>query len=324
MALKHGGRLREAAKCYGIPEADWLDLSTGINPDGWPVPAIPAELWRNLPQHDDELADVACAYYRTSLLLPVSGSQAAIQALPALYKLGTVALAYPAYAEHEYAWQTQGHQILRTDDLLHADADVVVVVNPNNPTGTTYRAEQLLALHERLKARGGLLVVDEAFIDATPDHSLAPYCPRPGLIVLRSLGKFFGLAGARVGFVLAEPSVLDALAEKLGPWPIAAPSRYVAKLALSDTVWQQTARHALHAAGLRLEEMLTRHGLAPSGGCSLFQWLSTADAASVHRQLAQQGILTRLFDQPSSLRFGLPSGEHNWARLDAALMGIRR
>ena len=324
MALEHGGRLRKAAKRYRIAEADWLDLSTGINPDGWPVPDLPSQIWRDLPQDDDELRDAAYRFYGTTQLLPVSGSQAAIQAIPGLRKPGSVALAYPAYAEHEHAWLVHGHKVQRTDDLLQSDADVVVVVNPNNPTGRVYRAEQLLALHERLAARGGLLVVDEAFIDATSEFSLARYCPRPGLIVLRSLGKFFGLAGARVGFVLAEQPVLDALAEKLGPWPIAAPSRYVAKLALSDTVWQQTARNALHAAGLRLEKMLTRHGLAPSGGNCLFQWLCIADAASVHSQLAQQGILTRLYDQPASLRFGLPGNESDWTRLDAALNGVVR
>jgi cobalamin biosynthetic protein CobC len=182
----------------------------------------------------------------------------------------------------------------------------------------------LLGLHAQLAARGGWLVVDEAFIDAAPEHSLASVCPRPGLIVLRSLGKFFGLAGARVGFVLAEQNVLQPLAERLGPWPLAAPSRYAAALALRDTGWQCAARKSLSLASQRLAELLRTHGLSPSGGSSLFQWVCCADAASVHEQLAQQGILTRLFEAPSSLRFGLPCDEVQWARLDEALSRVER
>ncbi|MFA6921921.1 MAG: threonine-phosphate decarboxylase CobD [Gallionella sp.] len=323
MALEHGGRLRSAATRYGIPEADWLDLSTGINPDGWPVPAIPAELWQGLPQDDDDLIEAACDFYATTLLLPVAGSQAAIQTLPALRAPGSVALAYPAYAEHEHAWQAHGHTIIRAADLLQSEADVVVIVNPNNPTGRRYDVAGLLALHERQAERGGWLVVDEAFMDATPEHSLAPFCPREGLIVLRSVGKFFGLAGARVGFVLAQQDILNRLSEKLGPWPIAAPSRFVATQALRDTLWQQGTRDALLAAGIRLGMLLTRHGLTPAGSNCLFQWVRSDDAAGVHEKLAQQGILTRLFDEPASLRFGLPYGEENWARLDAALINCR-
>lgn len=326
MALEHGGRIRAAAQRYGIAEKRWLDLSTGINPDGWPVPAIPAEVWQGLPQDDDGLVEVACSFYGTTELLPVAGSQAAIGALPGLRATGSVSMATTAYAEHEYAWRQQGHDVSLVcgDEILQSESRVVVIINPNNPTGRLYSAAQLLALHERLAARGGLLVVDEAFMDATPEHSLAQFCPRKGLIVLRSPGKFFGLAGARVGFVLAENEVLEPLAEMLGPWPVAAPSRYVAKLALRDTDWQVSARQYLHAAALRLSDMLVRHGLPPAGSNSLFQWVCSAGAAGVHGQLAQQGILTRLFDQPASLRFGLPHGEESWYRLDAALGGIKR
>ena len=323
MALEHGGRLRAAAKRYGIPVNAWLDLSTGINPNAWPVPALPAELWQRLPEEDDGLVEAAKNYYGTTLL-PVAGSQAAIQMLPRLFNPCSVALVATSYAEHERAWQQHGHQIIHDEDLLQSDADVVVVVNPNNPTGKLYGAAELLGLHARLVQRGGMLVVDEAFMDATPEHSLAPYCPRSGLVVLRSLGKFFGLAGARVGFVLAAENILRPLAELLGPWPVATPARHVAKLALCDTDWQEKTRAALLAASLRLSDMLIRHGFTPDGGSGLFQWIKCKDAASVHQYLAEQGILTRLFELPASLRFGLPYGEKNWARLDAALNGVQR
>ncbi len=326
MALEHGGRVHAAAKRYGIPENAWLDLSTGINPDAWPVPALPVGIWQHLPQDDDGLIDAACNYYGTTHLLPVAGSQAAIGALPELRKHCTVALAQTAYAEHEHAWRQHGHQVFCVSDeeILQSTAEVVVIVNPNNPTGRLYSISELLALHERLVQCSGLLVVDEAFMDATPEQSLAPFCPRVGLIVLRSLGKFFGLAGARVGFVLAAENILQPLAELLGPWPIATPARHVAKLAMADRVWHENTRKDLRVASLRLSGMLTRYGFAPAGGSGLFQWVKCLDASSVHQTLAKQGILTRLFDAPASLRFGMPSSEDNWARLDVALSGIKR
>lgn len=324
--LEHGGRLRAAARRYGIPEGEWLDLSTGINPNGWPVPPVPAGIWQALPQDDDELIAAACGYCGTTKLLAVAGSQAAIQALPRLRAPSKVALFAPSYAEHEHGWRRCGHEVVGVSagEMLRADADVVVVVNPNNPTGKLFGRDELLDLHGRLAARGGWLVVDEAFMDATPEYSLASACPRPGLIVLRSLGKFFGLAGARVGFVLAEENLLQPLAELLGPWPIAAPSRHVAKLALRDTAWQRAARESLPQASLRLIDLLRAHDLEPTGGSNLFQWVRREDAAKVHEQLARLGILTRLFERPASLRLGLPRDEADWTRLAAALSEIKR
>ena len=318
--LEHGGRLLAAAARYGIEPAGWLDLSTGINPAGWPVPPIPPGVWQRLPEAEDGLVSAAAAYYGCSDVLPVAGSQAAIQALPRLRAACRVGVPHPAYAEHAHAWRTAGHTVTAWQPEQGVGAlDVLVLVHPNNPGGQLYSRADLLTWHAKLASRGGWMVVDEAFVDATPEASLAGLCPRPGLIVLRSLGKFFGLAGARVGFVLAEPAMLDALDDRLGPWAVSAPSRWVARAALADTAWQQSARPALLAAGARLADLLRRRGLAPAGGTALFQWVRTADAASWHERLARQGILTRLFADPPSLRFGLPRDETDWARLAAAL-----
>ncbi|MEW6413811.1 MAG: threonine-phosphate decarboxylase CobD [Pseudomonadota bacterium] len=318
--LEHGGKLLAAAARYRIEAADWLDLSTGINPAGWPAPAVPPEVWQRLPETEDGLLDAAAAYYGCTSVLPVAGSQAAIQSLPRLRAACRVGVPHPAYAEHAHAWRAAGHAVVAWDTAMGVDAlDVLVLVHPNNPGGQTYTRAALLGWHAELAARGGWLVVDEAFIDATPGDSLADVGPRPGLIVLRSLGKFFGLAGARVGFVLAEPALLAALNTLLGPWAVSAPSRWVARAALADTAWQQAARPALLAAGARLAALLRDHGLAPSGGTALFQWVRTPDAADWHERLARQGILTRLFADPPSLRFGLPHHETDWARLAAAL-----
>jgi len=321
--LEHGGKLRQAAARYGIPLSDWLDLSTGINPSGWPVPSLPDAVWRRLPEDDDGLERGAHHYYKTDTLLPVAGSQAAIQSLPLLRSPGRVHVLWPAYAEHAYAWQQCGHQVelISAGDIGDSvkTSHVVVLVNPNNPTGERWPTRQLLEWHAELRARDGWLIVDEAFMDATPEDSLTPYCPVPGLIVLRSLGKFFGLAGARVGFVLATPDILEQLQHKLGPWTVAAPSRWLATHALTDDVWQRQARYDLAQAQSQLASMLHQCGLAPRGGTALFQWVTTPDARLIHEQLAQKGILTRLFEQPSSLRFGLPATKQQWERLHTAL-----
>lgn len=320
-ALPHGGGLLAAARRYGIAPGDWLDLSTGINPRGYRLPRPPSPLWQRLPQDDDGLVDAAAAYFGCETLLPVAGSQAAIQTLPRLRAPGRVALLAPMYAEHAQAWRQAGHAVreLPAEALLAVtDADVVVLASPNNPTGARFAPDDLLALHAR-RPPGGWLVVDEAFIDATPELSLAGHCPRPGLVVLRSLGKFFGLAGARVGFVLAWPALLERLAATLGPWALAGPSRWAAAHALADRAWIARTRARLVRDSARLAALLTAHGLPPTGGCALFQWVCTARAGALHEALARRGILTRLFETPPSLRFGLPGPAADWRRLDQAL-----
>ncbi|MBM4182487.1 MAG: threonine-phosphate decarboxylase [Betaproteobacteria bacterium] len=318
--LEHGGRLTAAARQYGIPVADWLDLSTGINPLGWPVPTIPPERWTRLPEEDDGLAEAACRYYGAPRVLPVAGSQAAIQALPALRPPGRVGIPHPAYAEHAHAWRRAGHVVVAwTQDMKPDGLDALVLIHPNNPSGTRYSAAQLLDWHARLAAHGGWLVVDEAFLDPTPEASLAPFCDRDGLIVLRSLGKFFGLPGARVGFVMAGVELLGRLQEVLGPWTVPGPSRWLAQQALMDGVWQAAARQRLAQAGARLARLLAAHGLAPEGGTALFQWVKTPHAAAIADRLARRGILVRRFADPPSLRFGLPGQEADWARLAQAL-----
>ncbi len=324
--LEHGGQIREAARRYGIPEAAWLDLSTGINPLGWPVPALPAGCWRRLPQADDGLEAAARAYYGCRDILVTAGSQAAIQALPGLRPAGLVGVLAPGYAEHAHAWARGGHALERLGageiEAALDRLDILVLIHPNNPSGECFAPATLLAWHRRLAARGGWLVMDEAFMDATPQDSLASHAGMEGLVVLRSLGKFFGLAGARVGFALAWPELLAQLAETLGPWTVATPARRLARLALEDIAWQEEARRCLPQAAARLGALLSRAGMAPCGGTSLFQWVTTERAAAIQDALAKQGILARRFDIPASLRFGLPGEEAQWRRLEAALKKI--
>ncbi|HYQ39364.1 MAG TPA: threonine-phosphate decarboxylase CobD [Pseudomonas sp.] len=328
--LEHGGRLRAAAQRYGIPLGDWLDLSTGLAPEPWPLPAIPVEAWARLPEDDDGLEAAAAACYGAPAALAVAGSQAAIQALPQLRPASRVGVLEPCYAEHAHAWQRAGHCLVRLAaeaiDVQLDQLDALVLANPNNPTGQRFAPAQLLDWHGRLQARGGWLLVDEAFIDCTPEFSLAAHSDRPGLIVLRSFGKFFGLAGIRLGFVLAEAALLASLRERLGPWAVSGPARVVGLEALdAASAGARLARAAeLQRHGKALAELLRTHGLTPAGGTALFHWLPTPQAAVLHDFLARRGILVRLFNDPASLRFGLPADEAGWQRLAQALAEYRQ
>ncbi|CAB1368325.1 threonine-phosphate decarboxylase CobD [Denitratisoma oestradiolicum] len=326
--LHHGGRLRQASIQWDIPIHQWVDLSTGIAPFSYPFSPPPSNCWERLPEEDDELQTVAQKYYELredQSLLPVAGSQAAIQALPRLRTPCLVAVQVPSYAEHLRAWHRESHQV-RTfspeslDDVA-TNADVVVVINPNNPTGHRHSSDKLLAVAHKLNRRGGWLVIDEAFADVDPTGSLISNVGAncPSLIVLRSLGKFFGLAGARVGFVIGPASLLTILGDQLGPWSIAHPCRHVAVQALTDQPWQFNQRRRLVQASQRLAAILASFGLKGNTTSSLFHYIPRNDAARLHHALARQGILTRLFDSPPALRIGLPGDEEQWQRLSFAL-----
>ncbi|HRH13671.1 MAG TPA: threonine-phosphate decarboxylase CobD [Azonexus sp.] len=323
--LEHGGQLRRAAARLRIPLPDWLDLSTGINPQGWPVPPLPASVWQRLPEAGDGLEAAAATYYGNPDGLAVAGSQAALQQLPALLPRAAVACLMPLYEEHPQAWARAGHtvhQVVDTavDDALATGARHVLLCNPNNPTAARHRRADLLAAAARLQAGDGWLIVDEAFIDATPDESLAALAgtaAAANLVVLRSLGKFFGLAGVRAGFVFGAAGLRDRLGEMLGPWSVSGPARAVARLALQDAAWQAVARVRLQAASLRLQALLAPFGSVTT--CALFATLQSPRAGELHEHLARSAILTRRFEQPSLLRIGLPGDETGWQRLGTAL-----
>ena len=320
---EHGGNLGEATRRFGEPEGGWLDLSTGINPVPYPSPDPAAADWHRLPDGGDGLLETASAYYGTAELVAVPGSQAAIQALPRLRLGCRVAVLWPTYAEHAYRWERAGHRVERvTAEQLEAasdEVDVLVVAQPNNPDGRHFAPEYLRHLRRRLARREGWLVVDEAFADAWPGLSLAPDAGEPGLVVLRSLGKFFGLAGARLGFVASHRAVRAGLTEELGPWAVAGPARAAGRTALADGDWQHRTRATLGAAAERMNGLLGEHGLAPAGGTDLFRWVPTAAAADWRDRLARHGVWVRRFEEPSGLRFGLPGSEAQWGRLEAAL-----
>ncbi|MFT3850191.1 MAG: threonine-phosphate decarboxylase CobD [Propionivibrio sp.] len=321
--LEHGGRLRLAARHYEIPLDEWLDLSTGINPESYPVAPIDPSCWQRLPEDDDGLDAAAAAHYGNDRLLVLPGSQAAIQALPALFDVSDAACVAPLYEEHPHAWERAGHALRRLPtlaDALASGAPNVFLCNPNNPTATTHSRVELIAAAKQLRLRDGWLIVDEAFADAEPEHSvttLAGSDAAPNLIVLRSLGKFYGLAGARVGFLFGDSGKLGRLREMIGPWAVANPSRAAARQALTDTAWQKTTRAKLAARSRRLADLLSP--LGKIGRTALFCTVSTPYVAEQATHFARCAILTRRFEPHGLLRFGLPGSEVEWARLSVAV-----
>jgi cobalamin biosynthetic protein CobC len=325
--LEHGGNLRDAARTFGpsngFAAEEWIDLSTGINPHWYPVPPLAGNAWHRLPEADPDLALAAAEFYGAPLMLAVAGTQAAIQALPRLRAPSRVVVAAPSYAEHAHHWARHGHTMRQVPyaelDAAVAHCDVMVVCNPNNPTGATVAPERLLRWAAELAERGGQLVVDEAFGDTAPQASVARYSDRPGLIVLRSVGKFFGLAGVRLGFAAAHPALLDALADLLGPWTVSGPAQEIALGALRDGAWQAGMRTQLLVAGVRLHELLAKHGIEANGS-ALFQWWPEPQAEAFWRHMAERGIWVRLFPQAArGIRLGLPPDEAGWQRLSQAL-----
>jgi cobalamin biosynthetic protein CobC len=323
--LEHGGRLRLAAQKYAIPLDDWIDLSTGINPDVYPVPPIPPRCWNRLPEDDDGLEAAAARFYGNENLVPLPGSQAAIQSLPALFPGVAIACIAPVYEEHPHAWESAGNPLFRLPNLqrlLAAGTPNILLCNPNNPTGQNFTRAEALAAAARLRERSGWLIVDEAFADAEPENTvveLAGSAEAPNLIVLRSLGKFFGLAGARIGFLFGAPEKLRSLREMLGPWPLSHPSRFVARRALEDANWQAEARKRLSIASRRLAELLSPLGEVRR--TALFCSIKTPRVASFFDRFARHAILTRRFDAHGLLRFGLPGTKDEWRRLADAISG---
>ncbi|SRR5579859_2180981 len=321
----HGGDLGLAEARFGKPEQGWLDLSTGISPFPYPIADLPAELWQRLPGLAEDLAlrGAAAAAYGADdpdFLATAPGSQAILQILPRLRPFSQVAVIGPTYGEYSRCFSMAGHHVLALETLDRTvDADVVVLCNPNNPDGRRHDAERLLELADEQAARGGLLVVDEAFCDPVPELSLAPYA-RPGLVVLRSLGKFFGLAGMRLGFAIAEPQLARLLRQAMGPWAVGGPVLEIGRRALSDTAWiEETRRKLVHDSNV-LISLLGRAGMSNVGGTTLFTLVNAPRAWALFEYLGQQGILVRPFSTaPRWLRFGLPPDEAGRQRLENAL-----
>lgn len=318
MKRDHGGDIDRAIARHG--DGDWIDLSTGINRRPWPVDRLPDAAWRALPTASAtaRLAEVAAAWFGCdpARVLPVAGASAAIQTIPRLLPRGRAAVIAPSYNEHVAGLTAAGWQVDPAPDLeAMAGADLGVVVNPNNPDGREWSPRTLAALAGRV----GHLVIDESFADPRPDLSLAANAP-DNVLILRSFGKFWGLAGLRLGFVIAAPALLDSLAAEIGPWPVSGPALEVGAQAMADRAWADDTVVYHSEAALRLDRLAPRAGWQPLGGTHLFRLYDTPDAAAAQERLARAHIWTRRFPYSGRwLRLGIPGNRHEWDRLIAAL-----
>lgn len=312
---RHGGRLAAAAAAFPAAPQPWIDLSTGVNPRPYPAPAASRTARARLPDPEAlralEAAAAAAFGAPPARVTAVPGSETAIRLLPDLLGVGRVAIAPDTYGGHAEAWRAVGAELVETRE----DAQAWVVVNPNNPDGRATSADTLLA-----SAAARWTIVDEAFVETAPELSLAAQTGGR-LIVLRSFGKFFGLAGVRLGFVLADASVTAKLRAKLGDWPLSADAITAGLAAYPDAAWAKAARKRLARDAARLDRLLLRAGLEPLGGTSLFRLVRAPNARSVFLRLARAGVLCRPFEDPHLLRFGLPGRPAEWTRLAAALSG---
>jgi cobalamin biosynthesis protein CobC len=330
--LPHGGDLSAARRQFPNAEEPFVDLSTGINPHSYPIPQLSPDLFARLPQQEalEQLLAAAARFYEApspAHVVAAPGTQILLPAVAALAHPGRAKVLGPTYAEHLRVAQLAGHGATQVGDIAELkNADLAVVVNPNNPDGRLLTRDALISLAEALHSHGGLLVVDEAFMDvASPSESLAGEVARANVVVLRSFGKFFGLGGLRLGFALAAPEVACRLAAWLGPWAVAGPAIAIGEAALADAAWVQATRAALRRESQRFDDILAAGGLAVVGGTPLFRLVHTPAADALFHHLGRAGILVRRFpERPEWLRFGLPGSEKAWRRLFCALDAFAR
>jgi cobalamin biosynthetic protein CobC len=330
--IRHGGALDRAIAEHGGDRADWLDLSTGINPVAWPVPDLPAGVWQRLPDESlmRDCLDAARACYGVpdgADIVAAPGTQAIIQWLPLLFNyLDRVTIVSPTYGEYAQAFDMAGAGIETPADLPEGGdiGPLLIVGQPNNPDGRAWPAERIARF---ARGEGGvrMVVADEAFADVAPDCSLVPLTAQPGLTVLRSFGKFFGLAGVRLGLTIGDPDVIASLRQMIGPWAVPGPALAIGAQALRDHDWIAAARARLASDSARLADLLDKAGLEIVGGTDLFVLAAHDEAARIARALAERHILVRAFDYEKRwLRFGLPGGGQEFILLESALAEIFR
>ncbi len=324
----HGGALEVARRLAPRAPEPWIDLSTGINPHPYPLPDLALEAWSRLPESGAlaKLEAAAAGRYGAAAAENVvagPGSQALIQALARIIPRGAVGVLGPTYGGLAAAFAAVGAQVGQTKRIEDMGAfDVAIVVNPNNPDGRITPRAELLELEARLRRRGGLLIVDEAFADFdAASESLAPVLPA-GAVVLRSFGKAFGLAGLRLGFAIAPPDIALSLRAALGEWPVSGPAIAIGAKALADRAWTDAMGDRLRREAGRLDALIMGSGFRVVGGTPLFRLAARDNARATFERLLTAGILTRPFaDAPHRLRFGIPGDEDAWRRLAAALGG---
>ncbi|WP_368184783.1 threonine-phosphate decarboxylase [Aestuariibius sp. HNIBRBA575] len=305
----HGGGLDAAIAKWGGTRADWVDLSTGINPVAYPVGSFAPDAWTALPDRAafDQLEQAARNLWNVPVDLDViiaPGASALIARIPALAKAADVTIPAPTYNEHAAAFVANGWQV-----HPNGPAKARVIVNPNNPDGRVWTAAD---------AQADFCIIDESFGDVAPDTSLMACAQTPNTIVLKSFGKFWGLAGMRLGFAIGRPETLAPLREAIGPWQVSGPALQTGATALADYNWAIATRARLAKDAAFLDQAMAPHG-ALVGGTSLFRLYQVPDAVAFQTRLAEQKIWSRVFPYSKTwLRLGLPHPDQH-TRISAAL-----
>lgn len=307
----HGGAIARAVAEFGGEKEGWLDLSTGINPCPYPFDMPERRLWQALPDHDCEqnLEQAARRFWNVpddADVLAAPGASCLIASIPTLFETGKVSIPAPTYNEHKSAFAANGWQV------GVGNTDVKVVVNPNNPDGRHWNPADVMET--------SACIIDESFCDVTPEKTLIDLADKPGRIILKSFGKFWGLGGLRLGFAIGDPDLIDQLRQSMGPWPVSGPALDIGTQALSNPQWAAATRAKLAQDADLLDALLSQHGFSLIGGTSLFRLYDCGDASETYASLARQQILTRVFPYSKSwVRFGLPGTPDDWQRLETAL-----
>ena len=323
----HGGDLDVASRRFPEGPRPWIDLSTGINARPYPVPVLSSAAWTRLPSRDDIAALEAAAgrffgVRDPALVVAAPGTQALLQLMPGQHAGQATGVVGFTYQEHLKVWRDAGRPVSVVEQLEDlAGFDIGVVVNPNNPDGRRSSPANLGRIAAALAARGGRLIVDEAFLDLDgPGDSLIPQLPSAGAVVVRSFGKTWGLAGLRLGFLVADAATAAAYRARLGPWAVSGAAVEIGIAAYQDTAWLAATRQRLAGEAVRLDALLVAVGFEIVGGTRLFRLARHGEAARWFAHLGRAGILTRPFPaRPDWLRFGLPGTEAEWERLGATL-----
>lgn len=329
--IEHGGSITRAARQFPDAQKPWIDLSTGINPHSYGYSPVPATAFSRLPEPSDltKLCETAARCYGAAGGENIAAAPGTHLLVPMIsqYIFGgrdassvKAAILSPTYAEHAHACRMAGFDTVETTDFAAlSQADLAIVVNPNNPDGCFIADHDLLALSQHLAAKGGLLVVDEAFRDVMNEPSGLVGKVHAGLVVLRSFGKFYGLAGIRLGFAVAPTELAQDLRLRLGPWAIPGPALHIGLEALADQAWQSEMRQRLRAEADRLNALLKTAKIEVAGGTTLFRYIQDSNAQAIYQHLGEAGILVRRFvERPDCLRIGLPAPDE-WQRVEAAL-----
>lgn len=306
----HGGGLDAAIKRFGGHRAQWLDLSTGINPVPYPLPSLSNDAWTALPDTkiETDLKQAARRFWNVPAgadILVAPGASALIAQIPRLAPPGTVRIPIPTYNEHAASFLDNHWQVQH-----NGPADAQVLVHPNNPDGRMWSSQDLTA---------SLKIIDESFCDVSPDRSLVEQTTQPGTIVLKSFGKFWGLAGVRLGFAIGDPALIARLKDMLGPWPVSGVALEIGARALSDPTWADTTRARLANDTARLDALVCQNDATLLGGTTLFRLYRVNNAQNWQDKFARHHIWTRIFPYASDwIRLGLPAPDQ-WAQLEAAL-----